>query len=334
MKKGSCLHTGVMKSENTKSFPARPGIIFMGTPDFSVPCLKALVDAGHEILAVVTQPDRPKGRGRKVVSSPVKRAAERYGLRILQPEKASDEPFCQVIRGLEPGLLVVVAFGQILKKRILESSRWGAINIHASLLPRYRGAAPIHWAILNDETTTGLTAMVMDEGLDTGPILLRKEVAIGREETAGELHDRLSVLSGDLLLETIEGLAGNSLVEQPQDNSRATYAPKIDRSMSQIKWARPARTVSAHIRALDPWPGAFTLLSGKEIKLFSSRVLDENRSDVIPGRVVGDFNGALHVETSRGVVEVRELQVAGKKRLTASDFMRGFPIKGGTVLGK
>jgi len=165
-----------MKSENAETFPARPGIVFMGTPDFSLPCLKALVERGHKILAVVTQPDRPRGRGRKVDSSPVKRAAEKYGLCVLQPEKASDEPFCREIRSLNPDLLVVVAFGQILKKRLLDTSRWGAVNIHASLLPRYRGAAPIQWAILNDEATTGLTAMVLDEGLDTGPILLQKEV--------------------------------------------------------------------------------------------------------------------------------------------------------------
>jgi methionyl-tRNA formyltransferase len=323
-----------MEPEYTKDFPAHPKIVFMGTPDFSLPCLRALVDRGHEVTAVVTQPDRPKGRGRKVVSSPVKRLAEKYGLRVLQPEKASDEQFCKVIKSLTPDLLVVVAFGQILKKGLLETSRRGALNIHASLLPRYRGAAPIHWAILNDEGKTGLTAMVMDEGLDTGPILLQHEVPIGREETVGELHDRLSILAGDLLLETIEGLADNRLMEEPQDHSMATYAPKIDRRMSLVKWSRPARAVSAHIRALDPWPGAFTMLRGKEIKLFSSRVTDEDQSDVVPGRVSGHLHGALQVETSRGVVEIRELQVPGKKRLIASDFLRGFPINKGTVLGK
>ena len=323
-----------MEPEYTEKFPARPGIVFMGTPDFSLPCLKALVDRGHEVIAVVTQPDRPKGRGRKVVSSPVKRAAEKYGLRVLQPEKASDEQFCQVIRSKMPDLLVVVAFGQILKKGLLETSRWGAINIHASLLPRYRGAAPIHWAILNDEAKTGLTAMRMDEGLDTGPILLQREVPIGREETAGELHDRLSILAGDLLLETLEGLADNRLREIPQDHARATYAPKIDRRMSLVKWSQPARAVSAHIRALDPWPGAFTMLGGKEIKLFSPKVIDEERSDVMPGRVSGHFHSALQVETSRGVIEVREFQIPGKRRLIASDFLRGFPLNTGTVLGE
>ena len=323
-----------MQPKQIQSFPCRPGIVFLGTPDFSLPCLKALVDDGHEVLAVVTQPDRPKGRGRKVVASPVKRAAEKYGLRILQPEKASDESFCQLIRSLSPDLLVVVAFGQILKKPLLESSRWGAVNIHASLLPRYRGAAPIHWAIFNDEAVTGLTAMVMDEGLDTGPILLQREVTVGREETAGELHDRLSVLAGDLLLKTLKGLAENRLREEPQDHARATYAPKIDRRMSLIKWSRSAREISAHIRALDPWPGALTMLAGKEIKLFAARVADENRIDGVPGRVSGHVRGALQVETSKGILEVGELQIPGKKRLTASDFLRGFPINTGTVLGK
>jgi methionyl-tRNA formyltransferase len=175
--------------------------------------------------------------------------------------------------------------------------------------------------------------MVMDEGLDTGPILLQRKVAIGREETAGELHDRLSVIAADVLLETFEGLADNRLLEEPQDHSRATYAPKIDRRMSVVKWTRPARAISAHIRALDPWPGAVTMTAGKEIKLFSSRVAEEDRTDGVPGRVAGHQDGALQVETSKGIIEVRELQIPGKKRLTADDFLRGFPINRGTVLG-
>ncbi len=323
-----------MEIEPKEKLPANPGVIFMGTPDFSVPCLRALVERGYNILSVVTQPDRPKGRGRKVIFSPIKLAAMEYRLNVLQPEKASDRQFLEVIHGLSPDMLIVVAFGQILTKDLLESCRWGAVNIHASLLPKYRGAAPIQWAILNNEAKTGLTAMRMDEGLDTGPALCREELNIGPEETAGELHDRLAILAGNFLIETLKGLAENRIREKPQDNSLATYAPKIDRSMSLIKWDQPARAISAHIRALDPWPGAFTTLGEMKIKLFLSRVTDEIRTDVVPGRISGHLQGALEVETARGVIGVREMQISGKKRLAANDFLRGFPLRTGTVFGR
>ena len=306
----------------------------MGTPDFAVPSLRGLIEYGHNVLAVVTQPDRPKGRGRKVAVSPVKRVATEYRLEVLQPEKVSDRQFCEVVRGKRPDLLIVVAFGQILKDELLDIPRWGAINIHASLLPKYRGAAPIHWAILNNESKTGLTAMRMDRGLDTGPILLQEEVNIGQDETAGQLHERLSGRSGDFLLRTLKGLEEGRLKEKPQDQASATYATKIDREMSLVSWDQPAHTVSALIRALDPWPGALTTLEGREIKLFSSRVLGEERLGTVPGKVARQVEDALEVETGRGVIEIRELQIPGKKRLVAGDFLRGFPLEEGTVLGR
>jgi methionyl-tRNA formyltransferase len=322
-----------MENSHNGGFPDRPKIIFMGTPDFAVPSLRALVKEGHEVLSVVTQPDRPKGRGRKLFLSPVKRVAQEYGIKILQPEKASDGQFCDTIRSLEPDLLIVVAFGQILKNNLLMIPRWGALNIHASLLPKYRGAAPIHWAILNNETKTGLTAMRMDEGLDTGPVLLQEEVAIIEHETAGSLHDRLAGMSGNFIIKTLKGLAENRLKEMHQDPNEATYATKIDRGMSLIKWDRPANAISGLIRALDPWPGAFTTLEGKEIKLFSSRVTGKEASDELPGRVAGQSESSLLVETGKGVLEIRELQIPGKKRLPACDFLRGFALERGTMLG-
>jgi methionyl-tRNA formyltransferase len=323
-----------MERNPRADFPAHPRIIFMGTPDFAVPSLKALVDHGHHVRVVITQPDRPRGRGRKVIASPVKRAATEYDLEVLQPEKASAPEFCEVIRGKNPDLLIVVAFGQILKHRLLEIPSWGALNIHASLLPRYRGAAPIHWAILNNEAISGLTAMRMDEGMDTGPVLLQEEVPILADETAGQLHDRLALLSGDFLLRTLDGLAENRLEERPQDDAEATYTAKIDRQMSLVRWDQPAETLSALIRALDPWPGAFTKYQGKEIKLFASKVVDPEGPDGVPGRVSGQSEGALAVETGKGIIKIRELQISGKKRLAASDFLRGFPLDKGVQLGK
>jgi len=322
-----------MENSHKGGFPDQPKIIFMGTPDFAVPSLKSLVKDGHKVLSVVTQPDRPKGRGRKLFPSPVKQVAQEYGIKILQPEKASDEQFCDTIRSLEPDLLIVVAFGQILKNNLLMIPSWGALNIHASLLPKYRGAAPIHWAILNNETKTGLTAMRMDEGLDTGPVLLQEEVVIHEHETAGSLHDRLAGMSGDFIIKTLKGLAENRLKEMHQDPNEATYATKIDRGMSLIKWDRPANAISGLIRALDPWPGAFTTLEGKEIKLFSSRVTGKEARDELPGRVAGQSEGVLLVETGKGLIEIMELQIPGKKRLPAGDFLRGFTLERGTMLG-
>ncbi len=322
-----------MENSHYGGFPDRPEIIFMGTPDFAVPSLKTLIKEGHKLISVVTQPDRPKGRGRKLILSPIKRVAQEYGIRILQPEKASDRQFCDTIRSLKPELLIVAAFGQILKNNLLMIPRWGALNIHASLLPKYRGAAPIHWAILNNEKKTGLTAMRMDEGLDTGPILLQEEVAIIENETAGSLHDRLAGLSGDFIIRTLKGLAENRLKEMNQDPNEATYASKIDRGMSLIKWDRSANEISGLIRALDPWPGAFTTLQGEKIKLFSSRVTAKEAHYKVPGKVAGQSTNSLLVETGKGVLEIGELQISGKKRLPAADFLRGFALEQGTVLG-
>ena len=315
-------------------FPGRPRLIFMGTPEFAVPTLKALISHGHHVLAVVTQPDRPKGRGKKLAAPPVKELAMKHGIEVLQPEKASNDLFCAEIRAKEPDLIVVVAFGQILKKKLLDIPRWGVINVHASLLPNLRGAAPIQWTILNDETKTGLTVMQMDEGMDTGPILFQEEIPVVKDETAGQLHDRLAVMAGDLMTKSLERMSGKIVKATPQDHTKATYAPKISKDLSIVDWKEEAAKVSARIRGMDPKPGAYTLCEGQEIKLFASTVIDRNRDEGSPGQVLGLKEECLVIGTGRGTVGIRELQYPGKNRLPAKDFLRGFSLPVGAVLGQ
>jgi len=315
-------------------FPGRPRLIFMGTPDFAVPTLKALISHGHNVLAVVTQPDRPKGRGKKLTAPPVKQVASEHRIEVLQPEKASDDLFCAQIRAKEPDLIVVVAFGQILRKKLLDIPRWGVINVHASLLPNLRGAAPIQWTILNDEARTGLTVMQMDEGMDTGPMLFQEEVSVLKDETAGHLHDRLAVMAGDLMARSLERMSGKIAKATPQDHAKATYAPKISKDLCLVDWKEEAKKVSARIRGMDPKPGAYTLWEGKEIKLFASTVIDRDRDGGLPGQVLGQREDCLVVGTEHGTVGVRELQYPGKNRLPAKEFLRGVAIPEGTVLGR
>ena len=323
-----------MIEHESRPLPSRPGIIFMGTPDFALPSLEALAAHGHRIQAVVTQPDRPRGRSKKRVASPVKQAAERLGMEVLQPERASDRSFREIIRKIAPDILVVIAFGQILSREFLDIPLWGGLNIHASLLPKYRGAAPIQRAIMNGESETGITAMRMAQGLDTGPILLQQKTPIGAHETAGTLHDRLADLSAPFLLKTLQLLADHQIHETPQDDARSTYAEKIDRTTGHILWDLPADHVSALIRGLDPWPGARTTINGKTLKLFSSRVVETGCLNTVPGRIKGNLKEGLLVETGDGVILVMALQLAGKKRLRASDFLRGLPLESGTLLGR
>ena len=324
-----------MKSGSPKGhLPNHPRTIFMGTPDFALPTLKALIGHGEDIVTVVTQPDRPKGRGKKMTAPPVKLLALDNKIEILQPEKASDSHFCDLIEKKEPDLIVVIAFGQILKKKILDIPKWGVVNIHASLLPKYRGAAPIQTAILNDDDKTGLTVMRMDEGLDTGPILLQEDCAILEEETAGQLHDRLALKAGDFMIKWLNQMSNELMEEKPQDHLAASYAPKIETGISPIDWKQPASRVSALIRALDPKPGAYTIWQDKKIKLFSSGIADKTRFDMIPGRVVSQGEEGLVIETGQGAIKVREMQYPGKNRLPAKDFLRGTSLPEGTILGR
>ncbi|MBW1800592.1 MAG: methionyl-tRNA formyltransferase [Deltaproteobacteria bacterium] len=317
-----------------KPLPAQPRLIFMGTPDFALSTLDRLIQSGHRVEAVVTQPDRPKGRGKKITSPPVKQLAGEHGIDVLQPEKISDPQFFDRIRQYTPDLMIVVAFGQILKKNLLDTPGWGVINIHGSLLPKYRGAAPIQQAILHNESETGLTVMRMNEGLDTGPILLQEKVSILRDETAGQLHDRLAQLAGDLMITCLDMMTKNPIEEIPQDDCQATYAPKIEKHMTRIDWTLPAPAVSALIRALDPAPGAFTTWNGKNIKLFTASVVDESGPGTVPGRVRGLRENALHVEAGQGVLSLKEIHYPGKKKLAVSDFLRGLPIPEGTIFGR
>jgi methionyl-tRNA formyltransferase len=321
-----------MGERKAQPLPPNPAIIFMGTPGFAVPALTALLEGGHEVRAVVTQPDRPKGRGRKPIPSPIKEVSLEWGVPVHQPEHASDPLFCEMLGQMDPDLFVVVAFGQLLRRNLLEVPRGGVLNIHASLLPKYRGAAPIQWAIWRDEPETGLTAMRMDEGLDTGPILLQEKVAIGHGETAGELHDRLAELAGPFLLRTLEGLIQGRLKERDQDPDKATYAQKIDRAMGRLDWNQPAGVVSAHIRAMDPWPGAFTTHGGDQIKLFRPRV-KVSGTGAAPGSVIGYDEDALCVAAGEDAVIIGELQLPGRRRLPAGEVLRGYPLSMGAVLG-
>jgi len=318
----------------SENFSAQPRLIFMGTPDFSVPTLQSLIENRQQVLAVVTQPDRPKGRGKQISASPIKETARKHGLTVLQPEKASQELFCEQIKALAPDLIIVIAYGQILKKNLLAIPKWGVVNIHASLLPKYRGAAPIQWAILNNETLTGLTVMQVDEGLDTGPILDRTEVPILPDETGGSLHDRLALKAGEVMIKWLRETAGHCVQGRPQDQAESTYAPKIERELARVDWQKPAEAVNALIRGLDPKPGAYTTFAGQELKLFASRVQDAPTPGCVPGRVKGNQTEGLPVETAQGTVVIREVQYPGKKRMGAVEFLRGFGIPVGTLLGR
>jgi methionyl-tRNA formyltransferase len=314
-------------------FPAMPRIIFMGTPQFAVPTLRSLIHEGYDILSVVTQPDRPKGRGQRLTPSPVKILAEENNLTILQPERL-DDSFLNLLLPLKPDLLIVVAFGQIIPGTVLSSAKWGGINIHASLLPKYRGSAPIQWAIINNEKKTGLTTMFMDEGLDTGPILMQQAVDILGGETAGNLHDRLSSLAPGLLIKTLEGLANGTIKKRNQDNSLATYASKLTKEQGLINWSWPAERLYGLIRGLDPWPGAFTYYNERMLKLFGCYLTGDRQTVSVPGQINGLTERGLEIETGQGSIIVEEIQVPGKKRLPVKEFQRGSTLSVGSILGK
>ena len=321
-----------MNQSTDCTFPANPNIVYMGTPDFAVPALKSLVENGFNISAVITQPDRPKGRGRSVSFSPVKDTALEYNLEVLQPEDVNDSEFIETMRNLNPDLFIVAAFGQILHKTVLEIPRFGAVNIHASLLPKYRGAAPIQRAILDNEPVTGITLMKMARGLDKGPILLKEEVPIKEYETTGQLFDRLADFSGDVAVKFLKESAGKELKAEPQDDSLASYASKITKEMAEIDWSENAVKISSLIRAMDPFPGATTILENKKIKLFSPEIADFESVSDKPGKIIIKDKNRFMVETGKGVIELNEIQLPGKKRIQTADFLRGYKISPDTFL--
>ena len=301
-------------------------VIFFGTPEFAVPPLEALLGEGFDVVAVVTQPDKPQGRSRSTaVAPPVKLAAEAEGVPVLQPARPSDPDFVAQVRALAPDVGVVVAYGHILKPDLLALPRRGMINVHPSLLPELRGAAPVEWAILHGLEKTGVTIMLMDAELDSGPILHQIPHHIDPEVTGGELSEHLSEMGAQALVEALALLETNGLEPRPQDHARATYAPKLTRDAARIRWAEPAERVARVIRGLDPRPGAWTELDGREVKLFGAHVVEERGS---PGAVRSTDDGLL-ITAASGAVRVDEVQPAGKPRMTAADWVRGRGVRAG-----
>ncbi|WP_319526029.1 methionyl-tRNA formyltransferase [uncultured Desulfosarcina sp.] len=307
-------------------------IVYMGTPDFAVPPLRALHESGYQVVAVVTQPDRPKGRGRKLAPPPVKKTAAAFGIQVIQPETVRSDDFHQRMRQLAPDLFVVVAFGQILAPSLLAIPSMGAVNVHASLLPRHRGAAPIQWAIIEGDAETGVTTMMMDKGMDTGDILLMEKTPIAAEETAVELHDRLSEMGAPLLLETLKRLQTGDLTPIPQNPAKATYAPMLKKTDGEIDWSQPAERIARRIRGMTPWPGAYTFSDGMRLKIFKARVLERDIS-VPPGTILECMPGELRVATGKSALAISEIQGKSGKRMPIDDFLCGCRLPDGTCLG-
>lgn len=307
-------------------------IIFMGTPDFAVPCLTEIISKGHDVLAVVTQPDRPKGRGKKLTSPPVKEKALAYNIPVLQPEKIKEECFISEIEKLAPDCIVVVAFGQILPKKILDIPPFGCINVHASLLPKYRGAAPINWAIIHGEKISGVTTMYMDEGLDTGDMILKKEVPIG-DNTAGELHDQLALAGAEILGETLKLIEKEQAPRIKQTDDESSYAPIMDKNTGKIDWKNSAESIYNLIRGVNPWPTAFTTYKGEKFKVWKAKVSEECCNEE-PGKIIKVDKEGLFVCTANGVLIIEEIQFPNSKRMTVDAYLRGHEIENNIILGE
>lgn len=306
-------------------------IIFMGTPPFAMPALKALHESAHTITMVVTQPDRPRGRGRKLSPPAVKTTALDLGYPVLQPESIKTTEFNDLIAQQKPDFLVVIAFGRILPENVLALPRLGTINVHASLLPKYRGPAPIQWAVINGERETGVCTQLMEKELDTGDLLLSVRETIKPDDTAGDLHDRLAVKGATVLIDTLKGLAGKTIQPVSQDHSLATYAPMLTKEDGLINWNKPAESLESFIRGVTPWPGAYTFLGDNRLKIFKSRPVTAEFSEP-PGTVLQGFADELRVATAKGALSIEEIQGASGKQLPIKDFLRGHPILPGAVL--
>lgn len=311
-------------------------IIFMGTPDFSVGTLESLIEAGHEVCLAVTQPDKPKGRGKEMQFTPVKETAQRLGIPVFQPKKVRDPECVEYLKGFQADVCVVVAFGQILPKEILEMTPYGCINVHASLLPKYRGAAPIQWSIIQGEQVTGVTTMQMDEGLDTGDMLLKTEVSITPEETGESLHDKLALAGAKLAVQTLEELAAGMLHPEKQGESPTPYAKMLDKKMGNIDWNQSAAAIERLIRGLNSWPSAYTFWNGKVMKIWKAGVKSEESGNTtekaVPGTILSVEKNQFSVQTGEGVLQVKEVQIPGKKHMDVCAFLRGNTVTPGTVL--
>lgn len=306
-------------------------IVFMGTPDFAVPALKQLMQQ-HTVLAVVTQPDRPAGRNRQMQASPVNLAAESAGIPVFQPEKIRRPEAIEVLRQWPADLFIVAAFGQILPQTVLDVPRFGSINIHASLLPRWRGAAPIQAVIRAGDVDTGITIMRMDAGLDTGPILTQRAIPLAADETGASLHDKLALMGGDLLIDTLPGYLDATIQPQPQDDALATLAPRIRKEDGRIDWSASAIEIDRQVRAFTPWPGTFTLWGGKLLKIVAGSASTDEHSRAVPGTVL-NRQGQLAIVTGVGLYFPSRLQLEGRAALSATEFANGYPAFTGAVLG-
>lgn len=312
-------------------------VVYMGTPDFAVNTLEAVVKAGHEVLLVVTQPDKAKGRGKKIVFTPVKEKALEYNLPVSQPERVRDEAFMDELERLKPDVIVVAAFGQILPERILNIPRYGCINVHASLLPAYRGAAPIQWAVIDGLEETGITIMYMEKGLDTGDIICQRRVKLSPEETGGSLFERLAVEGADLLVETLEQLENGTAVRRKQDDSKSSYAKMLSKDMGRLDFTQDAVILERLIRGLNPWPSAYTRVNGKTLKIYMAEVLKEEETagqEAEAGRVIAVDKKSFTVRCGKGALRILNLQLEGKKRMDTAAFLLGYDIHKGMILGE
>lgn len=307
-------------------------ILFMGTPDIAVGCLQKIIDEKHDIIGVVTQPDKPVGRGKKMGMPPVKELALKYDLPVYQPIKARDEEFVNILKDLNPDLIVVVAFGQILPKSILDIPKFGCVNVHVSLLPKYRGAAPINWVIINGEDKTGVTTMYMDEGLDTGDMILTSEFELNDEITAGELHDIMKVEGAKVLKETIDLIEKGEAPRIPQNHEEFTYAPMMNKTLGQIDFSKSAKEIHNLVRGVNPWPSAYTNYKGQTMKIWKTKVLSES-SDKVPGTILKVDKEGIRVSTKDNVILISEIQMPGKKRVLVEEYIKGNSIETNEILG-
>lgn len=297
-------------------------IVFMGTPEFAVPSLEALLQSEDIVVGVVTQPDKPKGRGQTMATSPIKQLAEKADVPILQPLKMKDPAFLDALRAWQPDLIAVTAFGRILPPVVLDLPPNGCVNVHGSLLPKYRGAGPIQWAVINGEDETGITTMLMDAGMDTGAMLLQERVPIDSEDTAGSLSEKLAKVGGPLLIETIRRLKAGTITPRQQDNSEATMAPLLEKEMGQIDWNSTATEIANRVRGLSPWPGAFTHVDQERWTIWKAKALLDSTSTE-PGTAVAVTKDALHIATGRGLLAITELQPANSRRMTVQQYLAG-----------
>ena len=307
-------------------------VIFMGTPDFSVGTLEEIIKAGHEVVLVVSQPDKAVGRSKALKYTPVKECAIAHGIEVYQPERVRDSACIEYLKSFHADIMIVVAFGQIIPKAVLDMPKYGCVNVHASLLPKYRGAAPIQWAVIDGEKESGVTTMQMDAGLDTGDMLLKTVVPLDEKETGGSLFDKLSKAGADLLLETLDALENGTVTPQKQGESPTAYAKMLTKDMGAIDWNRPAKELERLIRGLNPWPSAYTKLNGKTLKIWAADVCGQTGEKAQPGTVLKAEKDEFLIQTGEKILSVKELQLEGKKRMDTAAFLRGCHLEKGMIL--